>query len=44
MDTASQQQGAAGSAPPVGDTPLVPEERVLDWADAGAEPVASAEQ
>ena len=44
MDTASQQQGAADSAPPVGDTPLVPEERVLNWADAGAEPVASAGQ
>ena len=44
MDTASQQQGAADSAPPVEDTPLVPEERVLDWADAGAEPDASAEQ
>ena len=44
MDTASQQLGAADSAPPVEDTPLVPEERVLDWADAGAEPDDSAEQ
>ena len=44
MDTASQQQGAADSAPPVEDTPLVPEERVLNWADAGAEPDPAAEQ